>query len=76
MDSTQVTVQAFGVRDATDILWLTRSRFIAHDIYVEGIEGAMLEQKEAAAAATSAAGALTPTTAGASHNARSGAAEG
>ena len=51
MDSTQVMVQACGVRDTTDILWLTRSRFIAHHIYVEGIEGATLEQKEAAAAA-------------------------
>ena len=51
LDSTQVTVQACGVRDRTNILWLTRSRFIAHHIYVGGIEGATLEQKEAAAAA-------------------------
>ena len=51
IDSTQVIVQAFGVKDTADILWLTRSRFIAHHIYVEGIEGATLEEKEAAAAA-------------------------
>ena len=51
MDSAQVMVQACGARDAPDILWLTRSRFIAHCICVEGIEGATLEQKEAAAAA-------------------------
>ena len=43
--------QAFGVRDTADILWLTRPRFIAHHIYVEGIEGATLEDKEANAIA-------------------------
>ena len=30
IDSTQSMVQAFGVRDTADILWLTRPRFIAH----------------------------------------------
>ena len=43
-------VQAFGVQYTADILWLTRPRFIAHHIYVEGIEGATLEDKERAAA--------------------------
>ena len=43
-------VQAFGVRDTADIIWLTRPRFIAHHIYIEGIEGATLEDKERAAA--------------------------
>ena len=42
--------QAFGVRDTTDVLWLTRSRFIAHQVYVEGIAGATLAEKEEAAA--------------------------
>ena len=51
LDSTQSMTQAFGVRDTADILWLTRPRFIAHHIYVEGIEGATLEDKEANAIA-------------------------
>jgi hypothetical protein len=42
-------LQTFGVQDSTEILWLSRKRFIAHQIYVEGIEGATLEQKERAA---------------------------
>ena len=48
-EATQVMLQTFGVQDSTEILWLTRKRFIAHQIYVEGIEGATLEQKERAA---------------------------
>ena len=51
LESTQSMVQAFGVRDTTDILWLTKPRFIAHHIYVEGIHGVTLEEKEAAALA-------------------------
>ena len=41
--------QAFGVRDTCEILRLTRDRFIAHQIYVEGIAGNTLAEKEAAA---------------------------
>ena len=43
--------QAFGVRDTCEILWLTKQRFIAHQVYVEGIPGKTLEEKEAAAEA-------------------------
>ena len=39
-------LQTFGVQDSVEIFWLTRRRFIAHQVYVEGIEGATLEQKE------------------------------
>ena len=42
-------VQSFGVRDTADILRLTRPRFIARHVYVEGIEKATLEEKEAVA---------------------------
>ena len=42
LDSTQSMAQAFGVRDTADVLWLTRPRFIAHHVYVEGMEGATL----------------------------------
>jgi hypothetical protein len=48
-EATQVMLQTLGVQDSTEILWLTRRRFIAHQLYVEGIEGATLEQKERAA---------------------------
>ena len=51
MDSAQVMVQACGARDTTDIFWFTRFRFIASYMFVEGSEGATLEQKEAGAAA-------------------------
>ena len=44
-------VQAFGVRDSSEVLWLTHDRFIAHQVYVEGIAGATLQQKEPAAEA-------------------------
>jgi hypothetical protein len=37
--------QAFGVRYMSEILWLTRERFIAHQVYVEGIAGATLQEK-------------------------------
>jgi hypothetical protein len=37
--------QAFGVRDTCEILWLTKQRFIAHQVYVEGIPGTTLEEK-------------------------------
>ena len=43
--------QAFGVRDTCEILWLTKQRFIAHQVYVEGIPGKNLEEKETAAEA-------------------------
>ena len=51
LDATQSMVQAFGVQDTADVLWLTKPRYIAHQIYVEGIEGVTLQDKEAAAAA-------------------------
>ena len=38
--------QAFGVRDTCDTLWLTQQRFIAHQVYVEGIAGKTLEEKK------------------------------
>ncbi len=44
LEATQSMVQAFGVRDSSEVLWLTRDRFIAHQVYVEGIAGATLEQ--------------------------------
>jgi hypothetical protein len=51
LEATQIMSQAFGVRDTSEILWFTRARFLAHQVYVEGISGATLEEKEAAAAA-------------------------
>ena len=44
-------VQAFGTRDMSEILWLTRERFVAHQVYVEGIAGATLQEEEEAAEA-------------------------
>jgi len=38
-------------QDTADVLWLTKPRYIAHHMYVEGIEGVTLQDKEAAAAA-------------------------
>ena len=49
LNSTQSMLQALGVRDTSDILWLTRPRYVAHQIYVEGMQGKTLEEKEAAA---------------------------
>ena len=43
--------QGFGVRDSTEVLWLNRTRYIAHQVYLEGIVGATLEEKEQAVAA-------------------------
>ena len=43
-------IQTFGVHRSIDILWVSRKRHIAHQLYVEGIDGATLEQKEKAAA--------------------------
>ena len=51
LESAQSMLQSFGIRDTTDIMWLTRSRYVAHLIYVEGIQGRTLEEKEAAALA-------------------------
>ena len=51
LDATQSTVQACGAQDTTDVLWLTKPRYIAHQIYEEGIEGVTLKDKEKAAAA-------------------------
>ena len=51
LDATQSMVQAFGVQDTADVFWLTKPRYIANQIYVEGIEGVTLQDKEAAAAA-------------------------
>ena len=39
-------VQALGVRDSSEVLWLTHDRFIAHQVYVEGIAGATLQEKK------------------------------
>ncbi len=39
LDATQSMVQAFGAQDTADVLWLTKPRYIAHQIYVEGIDG-------------------------------------
>ena len=50
LESTQPMIQVFGVRDASDLLWLTRERCIAHHIYVEAIAGAMMRGKEEATA--------------------------
>ena len=46
LEATQSMVQAFGVRDMSEILWLARERFIAHQVYVEVIRGATLQEKE------------------------------
>jgi hypothetical protein len=43
--------QGFGVRDSTEVVWLNRTRYIAHQFYVEGIVGATLEEQEQSAAA-------------------------
>jgi hypothetical protein len=43
--------QWFGMRDTADVMWLTQSRYIAYQIYVEGIQGTTLEQKEVVALA-------------------------
>jgi hypothetical protein len=39
-------VQAFGVRGSSEGLWLTHDRFIAHQVYVEGIAGATLQENK------------------------------
>jgi len=49
VESTLAMSQGFGVRDSTEILWLTQKRYIAHQVYVEGIPGATLAEKEQAA---------------------------
>ena len=46
LDATQSMVQAFGVQDTADVLWLTKPRYIAHQIYVEGIEGSRCKTKK------------------------------
>jgi hypothetical protein len=51
LEATQSVVQAFGVRDSSEVLWLTHDRFIAHQVYVEGIDGATLQEKEQTAEA-------------------------
>jgi hypothetical protein len=51
LEATQSMAQAFGVRDSSEVLWLTHDRFIAHQVYVEGIAGATLQEKEQAAEA-------------------------
>ena len=42
LEATQSMVQAFGVRDSSEVLWLTHVRCIAHQVYVKGIAGATL----------------------------------
>ena len=44
LEATQSMVQALGVRDSSEVLWLTHDRFIAHQVYVEGIAGATLQE--------------------------------
>ena len=39
------------MQGTADVLWLTKPRYIAHQIYVEGIEGVTLRDKQKAAAA-------------------------
>ncbi|WP_353239605.1 hypothetical protein [Limnohabitans sp.] len=51
LTSTQSMLQAVGVADTSDILWLTQPRYVAHQIYVEGIAGRTFEEKEQAALA-------------------------
>jgi len=51
LEATQSMVQAFGVRDSSEVLWLTHDRVIAHQVYGEGIAGATLQAKEQAAEA-------------------------
>ena len=51
LEATQSTVQAFGARDTSEVLWLTHDRCIAHQVYVEGIAGATIQEKEEAAEA-------------------------
>ena len=46
LEATTAMCQSYGVKDTTEILWLTRARFVAHQIFVEGIAGATLEQNE------------------------------
>ena len=50
LESTQPMIQVLGVRDASDLLWLTRERRVAHHIYVETIAGATMKGKEEATA--------------------------
>ena len=51
LESTQIMSQAFGARGTCGIMLLTRERCIAHQLYVEGIAGNIVEEKEAAAEA-------------------------
>ena len=51
VESTRSMQQSFGIRDTADVIWLTQSRYIAHQIYVEGIQGTSLELKESVALA-------------------------
>ena len=51
LESAQSITHAFGVHDMSAILRLTRQRFIARHVYVEGIAGAPLQDKEEAAVA-------------------------
>ena len=51
LEATQSMVQAYGVRDTSELLRLTRERFIVHQVYVEGIGGATLQEKEVSAEA-------------------------
>jgi len=39
-------VQVFGVRDSSEVLWLSQDRFIAHQVYVEGIAGATIQENK------------------------------
>ena len=51
IESTVFMQQSFGIRETADVVWLTQSRYIAHQIYVEVIHGTSLEQKESNALA-------------------------
>jgi hypothetical protein len=44
-EATLSMAQGFGVRDSTEVVWLNRTRYIAHQVYAGGIAGATLEEK-------------------------------
>ena len=46
LESTQSMLQALGVRDTSEIVCLTRERCVAHQVSLEGIAGATMQEKE------------------------------
>ena len=51
LSTTQSMLQVVRVQDTADILWLTQPRYVAHQIYVEGILGRTYEDIAALALA-------------------------